>query len=116
MGGWGDAIGQDPNRDRIFRLLEAAEAQGCAIQIPDGERDNYVNIRPPARSRRRGRIASVHVRSGSVEFQDRSWTRLGAPAAFRRLEAGDKAARTLDTEGDLEAVLDALRREIDPEP
>lgn len=113
MATWRDVVGGGPNRLRIIRVLEAAEAAGCTIEIPEGRRGDYVNIRPPMRSRRRGRIASVHLNSGSVEFQDGSWSRLRESAGFRRLNAGDKAARTVDSGADVDAVVSALVREIE---
>ena len=116
MPAWDEAIGQGPNRSRIVKLLRAVEGLGCRVEIPDGQRDDYVNIRPPATSRRTGRVASVHANSGSVEFQDGSWTRLFSPAGFRHLAGGDKAARTLDSDADLDAVIEAVVRELDTQP
>ena len=100
-----------PNRDRIISLLETAESLGCRVAAPEGDRDDYVNVMPPAHSLRTSRLMSVHVRTGSVEFQANSWSRLGSPSDFRRLSAGDKAARALDSQADLDAVTAALRYE-----
>src|SRR5262245_20878342 len=104
MATWRDRSGGEPNRLRSIRVLAAAEAAGCSNPIPDCKRCDYVNIRPPMRSRRRGRIASVQVNTGSVEFQDGSWSRLRESTGFRHLNAGDKAARTVDSDADVEAI------------
>ena len=107
-------MGNEPNRDRILGLLSAFERAGATIQIPETTtRGDYVNVLPPSSSRRRGRVCSVHLRSGRVEFQTESWSRLVPKRGFDRLEAGNKAARTPDTDNDVPAIIAAFMHEVE---
>ena len=71
-----------------------------------------MNVRAPAGSERGGRICSVHVRTGRVEFQLNSWDRLVDTAGFDHLQSGNKAARTPETEEDVSAIVMAFRNEV----
>jgi hypothetical protein len=113
MAGWQVWIGNEPNRARIIDLLDRIGNTGAAVVMPStATRGDYLNVLPPSTSRRRGRICSVHVRSGRVEFQNGSWARLRDKSGFDRLDAGDKAARTLDTDADVDAVMRAFNHEV----
>lgn len=106
-------VGYGLNRRRIFTFLKQVEAMGSRIVFPSTRtRGDYLNVLPPATSRRNSRICSVHVRTGRVESQNGSWSRLRDQAGFDRLEDGDKAARSLNTDRDLEAVLHAFTSEV----
>jgi len=111
---WRDRIADDAvNRSRVVELLEAFEAGGSAVEIPlDARRQDYVNVRPPAGSTRRGRICSVNVRTGRVEYQIHSWDRLVTSDGFDHLAAGNKAARTPATRKDVDAIVAAFRNEV----
>lgn len=110
---WRDRIVDSTNRARIVELLETFESDGSLVEAPIiDSRDDYVNVHAPAGSQRRGRICSVHVRTGRVEFQINSWDRLVDQAGFDHLQSGNKAARTPETDDDVIAITMAFRNEV----
>ena len=112
MASWQDRIASSSNRARIAELLETFESDGSHVEVPLIEsRDDYVNVHAPAGSER-GRICSVHVRTGRVEFQLNSWDRLVDTAGFDHLQSGNKAARTPETDEDVSAIVMAFRNEV----
>jgi hypothetical protein len=93
-------------------LLRALAALGCSIEAPPGARDTYVNIARPRPARGRGRLASMHARTGRLEFQGNSWNAAvstGRAARFDHLAAGNKAAINLLGTSDVEAAVDVAR-------
>jgi hypothetical protein len=113
MASWRDRIAGSVNQKHIVELLETFESDGSLVEAPlIGSRDDYLNVRAPAGSQRRGRICSVNVRTGRVEFQLNSWDRLVVRAGFDHLKSGNKAARTPETGNDVEAIVMAFRNEV----
>lgn len=92
-------------------MLRHAVQLGCQVVEPAGAKDSYLNVRPPSISSRRGRVAAIHVRTGSLEFQNGSWTRLLQSDGFRRVASGDKAAVTLDSDEAVQAAVKAFDHE-----
>lgn len=99
--------------DGSCKCSRRSSRTGAAVEVPTTRtRGDYVNVRPPVVSRRRGRVCSVHVHSGRVEFQEGSWDRLTSRDGFHRLEAGNKAARSPNSDADLDAIIAAFRHEV----
>jgi hypothetical protein len=112
MNDWERHVGAGPNRARIIGFLSQVSADGARVIMPDtATRGDYLNVMAPVTSRRRGRVCSVNVRSGRVEFQTGSWGRLVDTTGFDRLGAGDKAARTVNSSVDVDAVVAVFARE-----
>lgn len=109
---WQRRILTGPNRDRTIEVLQLAEQLGCRVEVPGAQRTDYLNIKAPIETTWRARLASVHVRTGSLEFQDGSWERLGSPDGFRNLGAGNKAAITLDSAPAVDAAKHAFEAEV----
>jgi hypothetical protein len=95
---------------KLRGLLAGLEDLGCFLYPPTGDRDDYINVHCPGI---RGRIASVNVSSGRVEFQNDSWRNLGdLDAGFVHLEAGNKAALALSNDDDVDNAVKAAALEI----
>jgi hypothetical protein len=93
-------------------LLAALEVLGCTADAPQAARTDYVNLSRPARSAGRGRLASMHVRTGRVEFQGDSWDAAvgaGLETQFDHLAAGNKAAISLLGPEQVEAAATVAR-------
>jgi hypothetical protein len=103
----------DPDRAPHMRaLLAALEALGSNADAPPAKRTDYVNLSRPARAAGRGRLASMHVRSGRVEFQGNSWDAAvgaGQESQFDHLAAGNKAAINLIGPQQVEAAVTVAR-------
>ncbi len=98
-----------------MRLLRRLEETGATIIVPTTEtRGDYVNVLPPSPSRRRGRVCSVQIRTGRVEFQTNSWDRLAERRGFDRLDAGNKAARTPHSDADTLANRELIKSAVAP--
>lgn len=112
----GARLDRSANPDRAANMqafLRGLTSLGCATNVPPAVRKDYVNIAPPPDTQR-GRLASMHVRTGRVEFQGNSWNtadQAGMSGRLDRLEAGNKAALTLLTRDDVDTAL-ALARAI----
>jgi hypothetical protein len=102
-----------PDRAPHMRaFLAAAVALGSVTDAQESVRTDYVNIYRPARSAGRGRLASLHVRTGRVEFQGNSWdaaVRTGLAGQFDQLAAGNKAAISLLGPDQVEAATAVAR-------
>jgi hypothetical protein len=108
-----EAIDQvdEPRRERVRALLELLAELGCRIEVPDAEERNYANIRPRAPGN--PRVCALTLSTGRIEFQDESHAvarQLGIDNAFDRLNAGDKAAVTIETDEQLAAAQELARR------
>lgn len=101
-------------RETLSAFITGVRSMGCMIEHPTGERDDYVNIRPPTGydeycvgviTRSTGRI---QFRPPSSEFA-RS---LGLTERFDHL-GQDKVAINLDDERDVQAALAVTKAMLD---
>ena len=101
----------EPGRSHVRALLELLIELGCRIEVPDAEERNYANIRPGIPGS--PRVCAITLSTGRIEFQDESHAvtrQLGIDEAFDRLNAGDKAAVTIETTDQLVAAQELARR------
>lgn len=98
---------RDPRRSLVRRVLDDLVARGCRIEVPAARRIDYVNIQPP-RSHGGGRLVSLTLASGRLEYQGDSWShveQLGLTGVFDYLAAGHKAAITAGDEAGVDAAI-----------
>jgi hypothetical protein len=94
-------------RERRLRdFLIAVDTFGCRPEIPPSPRQ-YLNVAPPP-GHGRGRLCSVTVRTGRLEFQQDTYSIAEAAEVaelFDLVPAGNKAGITLNTDSDVEAAV-----------
>lgn len=86
-------------RDFVRGVLSALEAQGVWLETPEGERDDYVNVRP-SNFAEQYRLFSVTRRTGRFEFGKYSYTMArseGLAHLFDELEGAKAATNPTDT-------------------
>lgn len=91
---------------RLKGFLDHLASQGCWLDSPDGERSDYVNVRPPGNFGD-ARLCAISRSTGRIEFQADSYATaaaVGVAASMDHLSHGDKAAINLDTDEDLDAA------------
>lgn len=99
------------HHDVLTDLFGALADLGCSLVVPTGwKRRDYVNVHYPGI---RARLASVHVGTGSTEFQIDSWSSVRRDeSGWRRLDAGNKAATYVADLTDIDRVTTFAQREI----
>lgn len=102
-----DAERRDDLREIVAGLVDI----GAWLETPPAVVPDYVNVRVPSRFGP-ARLCSINRSTGRIEFHDESYPvaeqlRLGHH--FTRLPAGDKAAITVKTAEEVQAVLTLAR-------